>query len=252
MQLNTRNFLLYLLLVAFLVVGIFSTVITDLRSSNTQTAGVIVGVDNGQSEYLAKADEKKLDRTARLKGLREQISELNLETVDEAPVEEVVVSEVENPATKPQRGPAIACGDYQLFSKGWSADNLVFSVSEGARVIYRKQTVSSTTSPELAQTLVLQLPLQSTESKQKSCLPHDVVAIALDGSLVRNSEYALYSIFGEETLLGYALDGFPLYGKSKAEVDECGGASVDGQYRYYLSEAAGPIISCFSGLPVEL
>jgi hypothetical protein len=78
------------------------------------------------------------------------------------------------------------------------------------------------------------------------------VGVAKDGSLIRNNEARLYGIFGEQTLVGYALDGFPIYGISESVVDACGGVSVAGQYRYQLSVERENIINCFAAKPIAL
>ena len=79
-----------------------------------------------------------------------------------------------------------------------------------------------------------------------------MVGVALDGSLIRNTEYPVYAIFGSESLIGYALDGFPMYGLSTDVVDQCGGKSVDGQYGYYLRPDQTVVLDCFFGKPVSL
>ena len=42
----------------------------------------------------------------------------------------------------------------------------------------------------------------------------------------------------ENTLMAYALDGFPIYGplsdSDVGELDECNGRMVDGKYRYHI------------------
>ena len=85
-----------------------------------------------------------------------------------------------------------------------------------------------------------------------TCLYSDVVGIAQDGSLIRNNEVGLYSVFGSDTLIGYALDGFPIYGKIKESGDKCGGSVVNGQYRYSLSDQREFILNCFSAPPVRM
>jgi hypothetical protein len=68
--------------------------------------------------------------------------------------------------------------------------------------------------------VVLQLPLPFGP-QGKTCLSYDVVGVALDGSLIRNNEHSLYQVFGSETLIGYALDGFPIYGLNKSSAARC-------------------------------
>jgi hypothetical protein len=79
-----------------------------------------------------------------------------------------------------------------------------------------------------------------------------VVGIARDGSLIRNSDAELYAVFGPEVLIGYLLDGFPLYGASNLPTDACGGAEIGGSYRYYLSPKRDWVISCFTAAPGSL
>jgi hypothetical protein len=86
----------------------------------------------------------------------------------------------------------------------------------------------------------------------ESCVASDVIGIATDGSLIRNNEVGAYGVFGGGTLVGYALDGFPIYGVSEQKADICGGAMVGGQYRYVISSERATIINCFAGAPVAL
>jgi hypothetical protein len=99
---------------------------------------------------------------------------------------------------------------------------------------------------------VLQLPTRTTPSTNPTCLASDVIGIATDGSLIRNNEVGLYGIFGADTLIGYALDGFPIYGAGVGAVDACGGVVVSGVYRYQIQLKNETIINCFAGTPVSL
>ncbi|MEZ4195225.1 MAG: hypothetical protein R3B53_02395 [Candidatus Paceibacterota bacterium] len=80
-----------------------------------------------------------------------------------------------------------------------------------------------------------------------------MVGIAKDGSAIRNQDVALYSIFGQETLVGYALDGFQIFGQNNSvPLDECGGAMVNNEYRYYLSKERQTVLNCYSGVPIKI
>ena len=101
--------------------------------------------------------------------------------------------------------------------------------------------------------LLLEINKRSISAGGKQCLGQDVVGVALDGSLIRNGEYGLYGVFGESTQIGYALDGYPIYGLNNSQpTDACGGATVDGSYRYYLSSSRPGVLGCFTATPVTL
>jgi len=142
---------------------------------------------------------------------------------------------------------AIECAVYQPYTTFWDARDLTLVESEGARILTRG-IISSTTIPEV----LLQLSAIPTPIGNPSCLSSDVIGIANDGSLIRNDEVGLYSIFSSETLIGYALDGFPIYGAGSAEVDACGGLSTASGYAYQLSPDRDTIINCFAATPVLL
>jgi hypothetical protein len=69
---------------------------------------------------------------------------------------------------------------------------------------------------------------------------------------MRNNELALYTVFGPDTLVGYSLDGFPIYGPSTVATDSCGGAMVGGVYRYVLSAERPGLLTCFAATPARL
>lgn len=257
MLLSTRNFLLYLLLVGFLVVGVTTTV---LVKQSPQEATVIVGVQSEtEPTYEAEAVvPEKLDRAERLASMRAKIAALGdsifaAPEPDVVPDAPVVTPEEETPRTEP-----LLCSSYQPETKPWNPGQVTFTVVEGARLVTRAVEVATTTASGTPFTSVetevlLQLPLRSAPLGTPSCLPTDVVGIAKDGSLIRNNEVKLYTVFGADTLVGYALDGFPIYGTGSGTVlDSCGGTSTLGQYRYYLDAKRTHIVNCFAGEPVKL
>jgi hypothetical protein len=150
----------------------------------------------------------------------------------------------------------LLCADYELIAavQTWPAREIQRAEREGSRVYYTtgaaRATSSATTSTvTLTETVLLQLPMQFVPVGPKQCIPTPVIGIALDGSLIKNQESSLYRLFTNETLIGYALDGFPIYGLSEAATDECGGRIVQGQYRYELADTRPTIINCFNGVP---
>lgn len=257
MLLSTRNFLLYLVLVGVLVVGVTTTV---LVKRSPQEATVIMGAQSEtEPTYEAEAVvPEKLNRVERLASMRAKIAALG-DSIFSAPEPEVAVEapavaeDEEAPRTEP-----LLCSSYQPDTRSWNPGPVTFTVVEGARLVTREVAVATTTASGTPLTtmetqVVLQLPLRSAPLDTADCLPTDVVGIAKDGSLIRNDEVKLYTVFGADTLVGYALDGFPMYGTgSGASLDECGGTSTLGQYRYYLDAKRTHILNCFAGEPVKL
>jgi hypothetical protein len=262
MLFRTRDFLLFLLTIAFLVIGIASTIGIDLSVARQQAALVSFNQDSGeqviyQAVLPEAAPDTRLSRIAELKDKVGAFLKLNKDVLvaieEEVPVEEVVDTA--------DLGRIQTCSSYGPLSINWSPSNLTFEIVEGARIVYREAPalapVPTSTSTEAlpvfaARDVVLQLPLRSAPLANKTCLSTDVVGIALDGSLIRNAEQGLYGVFGETTLVGYALDGFPIYGQSSQATDSCGGSMTAGEYRYYLSSEREGVLGCFSGVPTQI
>ncbi len=260
MPFRTRDFILFLLTIAFMVVGIATTIKNDLVSRNHQA--MVIQFDNSTSSdiaYSAVLPEAPADeRPSRLTALREKIAEvLSNNDYESASVEEkeilAVTSPEKLPADKPQVNSVSLCSNYSVSQLNWNPKDLQFEIIEGARILYRDISagaITMTTTNE-SREVVLQLPLRTSPLAAKSCLETDVVGIAFDGSLIRNNEQALYKIFDSETLIGYALDGFPIYGLNSLLVtDDCGGVLVSDEYRYYLSPEREGVLGCFSAEPV--
>ena len=251
-MLRTRDFLLFLLTVTFLVIGIVSTV--DIETKQSWYSFNFVSDDHKYEAFLPENNES--NREELLEAMREKVAKVkisnNLATIIAAPDtesdNEIIVEKSSNEVDK--------CVGYGVADPIWSPSGLKFDVVEGARILYREEVgmndLSSTTMP--VREIVLQLPLRSVPFGKTQCIPRSVVGVALDGSLIHNEDYTAYRVFGAETLVGYSLDGFPIYGLNKEEVrvDICGGVVENGQYRYYLSNEREGMIGCFSGIPVSL
>lgn len=249
-MLRTRDFLLFLLTVAFLVTGIVSAI--DSKTNNKPWYSF--NFTEGDNKYEAWLPERaELNREERLSAMREKVSHIDID----ANLASLISATEENDEDKPVEekpnhetmvGEIKKCTDFSMLDPVWSPANLKFDVVEGARIVYREDMSSSTLS---SQTIVLQLPLRSVPFGDSQCLKTSVVAVALDGSLIHNEDYTAYKVFGAETLIGYALDGFPIYGLNSTETDVCGGVVDNGQYKYYLSSEREGMIGCFASTPVS-
>ncbi|MCA9360791.1 hypothetical protein KC730_02780 [Candidatus Kaiserbacteria bacterium] len=260
---RTRDFVLLFVTIVFLVMAIGATFINSYRNPNSEETPLKF-VESQDVEYSAETySPKPLSRDANLAEMRSKIAASDLTIAAPAKEEEVVPEEVmEEEVEQETKFIAQKCSNYNPFLGTWNSSDLKSEVTNTSRIFYRElavvpKPVIGTTSTEQipsepSRDIVVQLPLFPLFKTNVSCLPSDVVGIAQDGSLIRNSESGLYGVFGSETLVGYALDGYPIYGSSSEKLDECGGSSSTGSYAYYVTPQAEHILNCFRANPLSL
>jgi len=266
---RTRDFILFLLTIGFLLIAISSTALTSRSTSTTQSEFYFADVTDG--DFVATvASEEGFSREARLASMRQKIAESSDVVISEL-VEDGVLDEevVESLSTSTEDsfareiGGLPDCNDRGVFTGNWEAGRLKTEVSEGARLFYFEAEIevlvatgTASSAPQFGtqvrKDVQLQLPESPFLTTTPNCIKSDVVGIALDGSLIRNDEAGLYGVFGEETLVGYALDGWPIYGSTSRQLDQCGGEPNSFGYAYYLQPGSVSIINCFVSLPVSL
>ena len=271
MPFRTRDFLLFITIVAFLLVGITTTV---SRDSSSGIEGLVYNFSTTSDESVTYEavipDSSTYDREGNMAALKAKIAKLGREQSIASSITEIEpeanTTTTTTDETVEEEGEEILnevqyCHNYAEVNPAWRTDGIKFEIMEGARIVYRElgsQVVSVTSSSEISTTInnrdaLLQLPLRTQPVAVKNCIQTDIIGIALDGSLIRNDEYGLYSIFGANTLVGYALDGFPIYGNGGSlKTDSCGGKMVQGGYRYYLSTERDGVLGCYSGVPVRI
>lgn len=254
-MLRKRDFVLFVLSVLFLLIGIGSTLSHSMPAPTVTT----FAPQTNQASYSSEVISSTFDREARVQELRKKIASVGAE-LQAAP--EVLVSEVEAAESEEDEvsGETMVCEvtvSFELTIPGKAR----FVEREGARLLVSERqvevtaTTGSTTeiSAELVEDVVLQLPARRLPLSGTSCAGEGIIGVAQDGSPIRNTETNLYGVFGADTFIGYALDGFPIYGMNDSAVtDNCGGVVENGQYRYYLSSERNSIIGCYSGIPATL
>ncbi len=97
--------------------------------------------------------------------------------------------------------------------------------------------------------VLLTLPVYPGKNPQPTCMSSEIVGVTPAGSLLFNNDIVLYRQAGSETLIGYALDGFPIYGAYTGATDSCGGYDAPSGYRYTVSPQDQTLIECFVGSP---
>jgi hypothetical protein len=261
---------------AFLVLAITSTI---TRQNQVDDSGYDTSwyfeEDESVMEFQASLPppepDQRAERLAEMRQLIEANQDMLISQANVTPEEETIQESVTTNAESTSSSSNLefnqsACGPVVAYQGAWQPQETLTKVGEGALVYYTEEevevTVASTSGSTTEMVVVtevqerpqLQLPLRPMLASEPYCVASDVVGIATDGSLIRNNELAVYSIFGEDTLIGYALDGWPIYGSTNRQLDMCGGSRDEEGYGYYLSpeDSRTEIINCFVSQPTNL
>ncbi len=268
-MLRTRDFALVLVIIAFIVVAIVATAGRQSQSASSP-AGVVksmvpTGIASQDETTAVIYSPETPTREERQDSMRAKVADWLSQHSVTLPVPEKLLEDIdletelaEADNTNESEEGALGmvargvqnCVNKTTFTGLWNAKNIVITEAPSVRLVQEERAVFGSTSTILA--TMLQLPLRPAVQEDPVCLMSDVVGIAQDGSLIRNTEAPLYAIFGEETLIGYALDGVPIYGLANRSTNMCGAAFVGGELRYYLSAERDLVINCFSAKPVLL
>lgn len=264
-MIRTRDFFLFIQAVAILLLAIFVTATSWPQSNSVSAYTTVISKVANDTEYKATLASNINDKEERLNNLRKKISEQsNVATVDSVLDGSVPVatSTEDSPQTPTlvvasENNKIKQCGNYRVVATPNLTGTLTYIERDNQRVFYTNvaESVVVGTSTEIknVEKVVLNLPLRTQPAPVTSCISADVVAVSLSGAPIHNKDYTNYAGSGEGALIGYTLDGYPLFGQSSTiETDACGGALIDGVYRYYLSPERKSVLNCFAGIPANI
>ncbi len=259
-MIRTRNFLLFILVLAFLVGGILLTLWFSASSARPeQFSDMIFGGDN-TATMTAEVVTPEDMRQSRLASLRAKLAKYTdvamAPSTEELPADTTTDTTATTTDETPAKVSADLCSNYGPTAVPALNGQLTYGEGGGQRTFSTTGTTEptgTTSAPMVVMSTVFALPLRTTALPSTSCIASDIVAVTPTGAPIRNTDYAKYRGYGEATLVGYTIDGFELYGaSSNLETDACGGATVSGTYRYYLSSERDTILNCFAAIPVAL
>lgn len=252
-MIRTRDFFLFLIATALAVTltgfQVFSVYFGELVPNHLTLAET-----TPDSYAVVSPEDPEVARQSRLTAMREKLS--SLRDNDNAAAAVVAMAEENNleaegtggeeeSPTEANVSTAVSSCLSGNFAGNWNAQTIEIVDTGTERVVVEKTAEGS----EITRAILPKFPRAGGDT----CISSDVIGIALDGSLIRNNEHGVYGVFGEGTLIGYALDGYPIYGQtSSLATDSCGAVSIDGAYRYYLSLERPGVIGCFRGTPVSI
>ncbi len=248
----------------FLLLGISLTVSQDRNdASGTES----IQFSKATPEIIGVYEEKTTDRPSLIARLKAAIANNESVIVSEDSVNEleddIAVGETDSTFT------LLKCNETKdaiTYARNWPREQVEVSEVEGVRLIAQVEvvellptenllatsSVSSPAIPPLTETIKMELarlPLLPQKLSSPTCLDSEIIGVNLAGELMFNSDAIAYRSRPALELIGYARDGFPIYGSHTGVTDECGGYEVAGQYRYSVGSDRTQFIGCYYGEP---
>lgn len=263
-MLRTRDFFLFIVIVLFLLIGVATTVMYENQEYVPPQELALLDGKEGAEGYAEFSNE--LDRAANIERLRQKIeqSETIIElqpSVSGEGDESDEGSAADSDASTEALVRCSAPDDALSIVPKWPVNEVTFGTNGLMREAFTETEVVVTTleqngstsvpteTTQEQKTVLLSLPLVPAKSATSHCVPSEVVGISPRGLLIFNGDVRPYRSLSSDTLVGYARDGFPIYGAYDGEVDACGGYEHPSGYRYTLSQERDYILGCFAGTP---
>jgi len=137
------------------------------------------------------------------------------------------------------------------FISVWPQQGTSLTVSGGTRVFAATETITpvGSTTPEQVVKQLLAMPVTPARLALPACVPSAIVGVTVSGAPIFNENASIWAGVAAGTLIGYARDGFPIYGRYDGEVDACGGYMAPDGYRYAVAANRSYVIGCYAAAP---
>lgn len=241
-MIRTKDLLLFVIVLGFLTLLIVMTIARDMARDgvNEKTildAGALV-------DYDGVIETEEIDRMSLIARLRTQLAAGDV--IEASPsVEEDNIDNEDVAEAMPEVGKLDRCPLAHAFLSGrWPTSGVALTTTAEARLL--TYTPAGSGAPTQ---LLLSLPLSPSKAAGAACPTSDVVGVTLSGAPLTSASVQAYAAAGPDTLIGYALDGFPIYGPQTGPTDECGGYESVTGYRYAIVPEEGTVLRCFTGIP---
>lgn len=267
-MIRTRDLLLFVTIIVFLLMAIFATISSNREKNKVPT---MIFSDAISEENISGAEHQDvvIDRSSIIARLREAIKGEDAIITTSVPEDTHDVDAMPDDDASAVAGTIIWCDakrDAIAFARTWPRENVAVSVApplllvEAVTEVPRAMetahdgsvTSSSTNSVEQESDIVRRPLLQTLAdpiASTPSCLSSEIIGVTIEGSLLFNSDAIAYYGRGEDELIGYARDGYPVYGNYTGETDACGGYEKYGTYRYTVSQNRTFILGCYTASP---
>ena len=252
-MIRTRNFLLYVLSMVFLVSAIGYTVANDTVGMSYSVPETVAFVENQATAYGAIAGMEEEDRDAYIEAMRQKIAQ-GLGKIDGAPVVFTSVDDTPEPGMQVAGSATVAWCDVPERTDDVTASWFQGPVTLEDTGVARRavQTLPSGADSDTPTRTLIELSKATARNAYDTCLSHDIIGIGVDGTLIINYDTWRFGGYGDGVIVGYALDGFPIItGGEGGMLDSCGGTDMGDGYAYRVRTDSESILSCFAGTPAQ-
>lgn len=256
---RTKDLLLIVVVLVMLFMAISATLASRMITKQMQEDALSGAVTAEAPVYESATDDSgSMDRAANIARLRSLLAAGDViessPSVESSPVLETETESIDGMPT------CLGAGTGIEVARSWPLVGVAVKTVGANRVVAHLAPIPAGTVNESGSTTVvasgatnervlLSLPLYPGKNAEPTCMRTEIVGVTAAGSLLFNNDIVLYRQTGTETLIGYALDGFPIYGAYAGETDSCGGYDGPGGYRYVVSPQDQTLIECFVGSP---
>lgn len=258
-MIRTRDLVLFVLSLLVLVLAI---VVTTLSTTKQTTPTLSTGTEDNTSYTAIAPPTSVLDRGAILNRLRELIAR-DTSLTDafqnvEPTANEATSSDQTSTLIGSQPTYCLYPDDVLPRLGSWPLTGIQITTDGINRQLIVKDNNASTpvlmatgTAPQVTvePATLITFPVLPTKLDQPACLPSEVVGVTNTGVMIFNAEIKQWLSVPANTLIGYARDGYPIYGSYEGEVDVCGGYDHPAGYRYTIGRDRPYLLGCFTATP---
>lgn len=264
-MIRSRDLLIFVGILFILGIGIVCTIALDSKSVFYKGLPDLLQLsDNATTSFEASADVKNISREDTIARLREELAKNDTVITPSASVEEVVSISTDTETDENVSAVTLQrCGgaDTTLsYTKTWPLTDVFVIVKDGTRTVVHispqeqsgvdiTATTTQATSTKVVIDTLLTMRAFPVVMGNTSCVDGEAIGVTTEGSLLFNTDAGSYKTLGENELVGYARDGFPIYGTYTGDTDTCGGYLHPAGYRYTLQPERNFILGCYAGTP---
>lgn len=272
-MIRSRDLVIFVCVLLFLCLGILITHLKATYFPLFLGSPVVFNLEaNAPTTFVAIAPSKTNNRASTIERLKNALA-LNTEVIRVNPSVETDTALTATETSEEQDDTSVVDTNARILSCGTTDDSLALmsewprsavriEVKDGMRMIVHRDektalvlfATSTASTSEIIQnepvvTTLLEMEMYPRVQGTSACVPSTIIGVTSLGALLSNSDASFYKNTASDVLIGYARDGFPVYGVYEGIVDDCGGYMHGEGYRYTIRKDRNFVLGCFVAVP---